>query len=493
MAAYALVPAQVFGDVAVGLPNKRTVKIQHRDPATGAWDAPSTLYKAKGKVTCGDLEGQSSPGGVALLLECDTPYFEENAPVHSLALVSRDGRTWTGRTLDGEAYQQPAIAPSGAYAAWLVGGGGHYLLWSASTGFADADTTYGYDSGGETLVVDDAGTVSVIGPQSAGQDCVVGVHSRDLAGQRTSSVVGGIDPGCVEGQFENISALSVTGGLYGAAQRFTISRADTASPWVLTSGRPADAPGLVSYARPNRQITTSFLETSDPARPLVAVGGPDHHRVLAQVFDAAAQTWGAQTPIWSSPRRCRAGDDYSFAPRAIYVFAVRCGRKQTVLASADAATWTVGQVGRRAWTYAEGRVALPDRTGTTVVSPTGVQRYGVTTGGPCDVVYPAARAARPPARRPLAAQGPGLDGRPLHDGLADATGARPRAPVTASVRRTSTRTSPRSTSRAGRNDRFPRFVLARRARGARRLPARPVRLSRAGRTRRGRAPRRSRG
>ena len=77
-------------------------------------------------------------------------------------------------------------------------------------------------------------------------------------------------------------------------------------------------------------------EPAEP-RPLVAVGGPDRHHVLAQVFDATSQTWGAQTPIWSSPRRCRAGDDYSFAPRAIYVFAVRCGRKQTVLASPDAA------------------------------------------------------------------------------------------------------------------------------------------------------------
>ena len=184
---YRFLEAQVFtsaglGSVAVGMPNKRTVKIQHLDPATGAWDAPSVLYRKKG-VTCGEIDGRSSPGGVALLLECDTPYYEDQAPAHSVALVSRDLRAWSAKRLPGEAYKSPAISPSGGFAAWLTGGTGDYVLWSAQGGFAPvAATTYDYDGYGETPVVDDAGTVSVLGPENRGRDCVVGVHTRDLAG-----------------------------------------------------------------------------------------------------------------------------------------------------------------------------------------------------------------------------------------------------------------------------------------------------------------------
>ena len=389
---YRYLSAQVFtspglGAVAVGMPNKRTVKIQHLDPATGTWDSPSVLYRKKG-VTCGEIDGRSSPGGVALLLECDTPYYEDQAPVHSVALVSRDLRGWAKLRLPGEAYKTPAISPSGGFAAWLTGDSGDYLLWSAQGGFAPvASTTYDYDGYGETPVVDDAGTVSVLGPENRGRACVIGVHTRDLAGSQSHSVVEGVDPGCTEGGLKNVDVLTVTGG-YERADRFTLSRPAVGSPWTLTRIRPSDAPGLVSYGGSRQQIATAYVDTVHTERPLVAIGSPDRRRVLTQVYDDTTSTWGPQTEIYKSRGRCRDAGNFSDEPRELYVFELRCGAKKTLLASADGRSWTVGRLGRHPWTLAGDQVALPGAHGTVVVSSQGVTRFPGTAAGRCSVVYP---------------------------------------------------------------------------------------------------------
>ena len=391
---YRYLEAQVFtapglGSVAVGMPNKRTVKIQHLDPATGSWDSPSVLYRKKG-VTCGEIEGRTSPGGAALLLECDTPYYEDQAPVHSVALVSRDLHAWSTKRLPGEAYKAPAISPTGSFAAWLTGGIGEYVEWSAQAGFGSlAATSYDYDGYGETPVVDDAGTVSVLGPEERGRDCVIGVHTRDLAGTQSHTVVEGVDPGCTEGDLENVDVLTVTGGSE-RAERFTIARAAVGAPWTLTRIRPSDAPGLVSYAGSRKRIATAYVDTVHTERPLVAIGSPDRRRVLTQVYDDATQTWGPQTQIFASGRKCRDAGNFSDEPRELYVFELRCGAKKTLLASADGRSWTVGRLGRHPWTLVGDQVALPGAHDTTVVSSQGVTRFRGTAVGRCGVVYPGA-------------------------------------------------------------------------------------------------------
>jgi hypothetical protein len=386
---YRYLEAEVFtapglGSVAVGMPNRRTVKIQHLDPATGTWDSPTVLYRKRG-VTCGEIKGRASAGGVALLLACDRPYHAKDVPEHSVGLVSRDLRGWSRSRLRGEAYQAPAISPSGSFAAWLAGGIGRYVEWSAQAGFAPAAaTTYDFDSGGETLVVDDAGTVSMLGPEPRGGDCVVGVHTRDLAGALTHSVVEGVDPGCTEGILENEDALTVTGG-ETRADGFTLARSAVGAPWTLTRIRPSEAPGLVAYEYPSTLIPTVYVDTVHADRPLVAIGSPDRRRILTQVYDDAAQTWGPQTEVFTSGRRCVPGTYATH--RELYVFELRCGRKTTVLVSADARTWTVGKVGRRPWTMVGDQVALPDATGTTVVSSQGATRFPAIAGR-CGVAYP---------------------------------------------------------------------------------------------------------
>src|SRR5690242_13172427 len=69
LAHYRHLDAQVFGTVAIGMPDPRTISIQHLDPATGQWDAPTTLTRTRGRVTCGEIEGRASAGGFAVLAE----------------------------------------------------------------------------------------------------------------------------------------------------------------------------------------------------------------------------------------------------------------------------------------------------------------------------------------------------------------------------------------------------------------------------------------
>jgi hypothetical protein len=396
LATYRFLPAQVFGPVAIGMSDPRTVRVQHLDPATGEWDAPSTLVHTRGRVTCGAIDGRASAGGVAVLVECDTPYYEDQAPVRSIALVSRDGRSWSRTTLPGEAYRAPAVSPSGTYAVWLVGGTGEYVEWSATTGFAKpVQTNYRFDSGGETPVVDDTGTVTVVGAETTGRhgggDCVIGIHTRDLGGATTHSRVATTDPGCTEGAFDNVDALTVLGGGYERATQFTLARASVGAPWAVTKAAPVDAPGLVDHGYSRKRIATHFLYSAVPGSPIVATGSPDRHRVLHQVFDEATQTWRPPTLVHEDRRRC--ADSYVDLPdpQPLYLEDLRCGRAHVVLASADATGWTIRDVGRRPWTFADGRVALPGPGGTTVVGEDGVREFPVTTDGPCDVV----RAGRP--------------------------------------------------------------------------------------------------
>ncbi len=387
LASYSFVPVQVFGTVAVGMPDERTVRVQHLDPATGQWDAPSDLVRTRARVTCGAVEGQASAGGVALLVECDRPYYEDQAPAHSIALVSRDGRSWSRATLPGEAYRPPAVSPAGTYAAWSVGLTGTYVEWSATSGFSrPARTTYRYDSGGETQVVDDSGTVTVIGAEPRGRACVIGIHTRDLAGSTTHTQVAGTDPGCTEGAFENVDALTVLGGGYERALQFTLSRPSAGAAWTVTRPAPRDVPGLVVYGYSRQRITTHFLYSSTPGSPIVATGSPDRHRVLHQVFDPVSQTWGPPVLVHQDRRRC--ADSYVDQPegQALFLEDLRCGRAHVVLASADGQGWTVRDVGRRPWTATADGAALPGPRSTTVVRTDGVREFPVTTDGPCDVV-----------------------------------------------------------------------------------------------------------
>ena len=65
-ASYGFLKAQVYvspglGEVAVGMPNARTVKVQHRTEG-GTWSKPTVLFEKAG-VTYGQIDGRASAGG----------------------------------------------------------------------------------------------------------------------------------------------------------------------------------------------------------------------------------------------------------------------------------------------------------------------------------------------------------------------------------------------------------------------------------------------
>jgi hypothetical protein len=392
-ASYHFLKAQVFtapglGEVAVGMPNERTVKVQHRTEG-GAWSAPTVLFRKKG-VTCGQIDGRASAGGVALMVECDTPYYADQAPVHSRAFVTQDLVTWTDKQLGGEAYQDPAISADGSNAAWLFGAHGEYELFTEGAGFATGHTSFDYDSGGETVVVDDAGTVTVMGPDGNGHGCELGVWDKPLVGPETHYVIPGVNPGCTEGGVDNVDDRTVIGGVYNRAARFVVTR-EPGQRWVLTTRPPADAPSLVTYQGPRKQVIRNVFSDAT-GQPLVSLGGPDRHHVYAQAYDDATATWGPTTLVHSeAPGRCSVPGSYYDDPLPrMHLVRLRCTSGIALLTSPDSTTWTRTVLDHRPYAISTrgSLLAVPGRAATTVVSPSATVSLPVTAPGRCDFVYP---------------------------------------------------------------------------------------------------------
>ena len=387
--------------VGVGMPGPRKVMVQSGSDAGGLtgffWGEPRVLYRAPAHVTCDAIEGREAgpydrqatvPGGVALLVECSRPHASGPASPRNVAMVEHEGFPWAGTRVDRAG--PPAISPSAQYAAWLTGRTGEYIEWSTTSGFsAPARTTYRFGSGGETITVDNTGTVTVLGPEKSGKQCVIGAHSRDLAGNVGHSVVTGIDPGCTKGRLENVDALTVTGGASPASE-YTISRASATSPWALTRIPAAATPGLVIYdGSPRRVIRNHYLANDFYRKLVLSVASPDRRRIFVQRYDKTTQTWTAQAQVYDAGRRCR---DAGFQPtdsRDIFVLELVCGRDRRLLAATDyGATWAAAGIGERPWTIGGFDVAVPGKHSTVILGLAEPVRVPVTTGGRCDVVYP---------------------------------------------------------------------------------------------------------
>jgi hypothetical protein len=393
-ASYAFLKTQVFsapglGSIAVGMPTEKVVKVQTQR-ADGSWTRPRVLFRKAG-VTCGAIDGRTSPGGVALLLECDTPYYEDTAPAHSMAFATRDLTTWASSRLRGEAYQDPAISADGRHAAWLYGAHGQYRLWSATTGFSTGRTGFDHDSGGETVVVDDAGTVTVMGPDGTGDGCELGVWDKPLAGPQDRYVIAGVDPGCTEGGVDNVDDRTVVAAA-ARAYRFVVTRVP-GERWRLTGHRPVDEPTLVRYEGPRSRVIGNIYAEAD-GQPLVSLGSPDRRRVHAQVYDDATRTWGPATLAYTDPSaRCRDAGNHLWEPYPrVHAVKLRCGRRVVLLTSGDSTTWTATRIDDRPYALSKSRalLAAAGPRSITVVAPGGTQIIRRNAPGRCDFVFPIA-------------------------------------------------------------------------------------------------------
>lgn len=415
--AYGYVQTQVFtapgkGSIAVGMPNKNLVQIQLRPVGSSTWGKPRVLFDGKGRLTCGAIDGAASPGGIALTLECDRDYYPDQAPVHSQAVVSRNLTTFFRHELPGEAYQPPAISPDGVTAAWPAGGGDGFVRWRGKVGFSRLlTTTFKGDGGAETIVADDAGTVTVMGAEfSRSGQCRFGVHAKPLRGSEQVQVITGVDPGCTEGSLTTVDPLTVRGDDGSRATTYVVSRPDTSSPWRLTTPRPVDGAGLVTYDGPPRKVI--YQQDLDVVgKPLMVIGSPDRRRLMTQTYDPTTHAWSARRTVYDHGfAGCTGGDPSGEVTARVFLVELHCyakkradgvypphdgdfnasPRARTLLVSVDGVSWTAAPIARRPYGVSGGStlLAAPGPYASRIVSASGITRVPVTTGGRCDFVFP---------------------------------------------------------------------------------------------------------
>jgi hypothetical protein len=363
----------------------RTVWSRRHDAATGSWGPRLEVLHRK-HLFCGDVDARTSGGAVAAMVQCDFyGYAEDQAPVGSQALWSPDAVTWSSYPLEGEAYDEPGISPSGANAVWLQSGG--YVTRTAA-GFAGHDLdTRGQEYTATATITDDAQVSYLYGAHLSRRRCGLVVLTRTGDAAPTRQDVE-IDDACQDRNFANVDAnTAVFGEFASPASVAVISRPDASSPWTVTRLAPDSAPGLVHH---EGRLYTQYVTA--PGAPLVALGSRRGRQVRAQVYDPVAQAWSPSTTVLESRGRCRWNGNGTDQPVAVLVAVVRCGGNNVALTTRDGLTWQALRMGPRVLGQSrDGRyVAVPGPTSTHVISADrGVVTLAGGTTGRCDVAVPA--------------------------------------------------------------------------------------------------------
>ncbi len=250
--------------------NYRAVFSRRLDAATGAW-GPRLEVLRRRNLYCGEVEGRTANGAVALLAQCDEGgYYEDTAPVSSQAMWSPDGVTWTSYTLDGEAYEEPGISPDGQNAVWPMHQ--RYTTRTAA-GWTDHSLRADGQEYSVTATITDTAQVSFVYGTCSGRPSRLVVLTRTGDAAPTRQEVR-VPFACTEGDLANVDSDTVWLGTLGEpAGRAVVSRPDGASPWAVTRIAPVDAPGLFQTWRAlDRQFVTA------PGRPLYALGSRSRRR-----------------------------------------------------------------------------------------------------------------------------------------------------------------------------------------------------------------------
>ncbi|MBS2938694.1 hypothetical protein KDN32_13205 [Nocardioides sp. J2M5] len=395
-AAAATLPRDIPGGVEVTLADgdllrvwaardHRTVWSTRRDAATGAWSERRVVLRGK-LLFCGDVDARTAGGAVAAVAECDRhSWSEDQAPTHSRALWTADTVTWSSDRLDGEAYDEPGISPDGQHAVYPDASG---YVTRGPEGF----THHRLETPGReytaTATISDTAQVSYLYGASSelSRRCRVVVLTRTGDGAPTRQDLPLAD-GCSDSDFVNTdSDTTLFGDVSSPALTAVISRPDASSPWAVSRVAPAYAPGLVQV---DEGLYTRFV--SAPGTPLVALASRTGRRVRAQLYDDAAQSWGAPSVVHESARRCRWGADESARPLAVVAVVADCGGRHVVLTTRDGLAWQALRMGPRSFGQSpDGRyVAVPGSRTTWVVSAElGVVALPVGVTGRCAIAVP---------------------------------------------------------------------------------------------------------
>lgn len=364
--------------------NHRTVRARRRDAATGAWADPVVVLRKK-RLFCGNVDTRTANGAVAVVAECDyNSYAEDQAPTASHALWSADTVGWTSYELEGEAYDEPGISPDGSRAVYPEFEG--YVTFGPEGFVRHRLETPGQEYTATATITDDA-QVSYLYGSGRARRCRIVVLTRtgDAAPARQELAP---DNACSDTSFVNIDAhTTLFGYLPDPGQVAVISRADAGSPWAVTQVAPADAPGLDLV---ERGLHTQFFTA--PGVPLVAIGSARGHRIGAQVYDRATQTWGPSAVVHDAGRaRCSWGDTMTAAPLGVIAATVRCPRRSVVLTTRDGVAWQALRAGRHPLGISPDSqyVAVAGRSRSWVLSAErGVVTLPGGVTGRCDVLVP---------------------------------------------------------------------------------------------------------
>ncbi len=364
--------------------NYRTVWARRQaTPATGTWGAPTVVLKRR-NLSCGNVDARTANGAVAVIAQCDRyGYAEDQAPTSSRAIWSADTVTWSSYALDGEAYEEPGISPDGRNAVWPLHG-----RYVTSTAGALRRARPRHRRPGVHRHRDRHRQRAGLVPVRHLRGRPRARRRADADRRRPADPAGG--PRVPTHAVTSTSPTSTPTRSGSAtsrspAHRAVISRADAASPWAVTQIPPAAAPGL------ERDGTGADFVRA-PGIPLLAVSSRSRHRVTAQRYDLATQTWGPSTVAYDAgARRCSSGDNWLAEELGVIAVDLKCGGRHVVLTTPDGLTWRALRMGKHVrGLSADGRyVAVPGPSSTSIISAErGVVTLALPVTGRCDVVVP---------------------------------------------------------------------------------------------------------
>ena len=279
-------PVATAGAVRFSLPTPHQVVAERR--TADGWGDPRVVFEDDGRE-CGRVDAVAAGSAVAATVSCDEHFAEDQAPTRSVALISSDdGRTWTHRDLDGEAYQAPGISPEGGHAVWVQGE--DLLTWADGT-FGSAPPPPGGSP--QVVTVDDDGTVLGVGVGTLGGP----LRGRDPRRGHTGAAgrgPGGRDAGAAVRRARARADLPVGAGRATCPARPAprSSYAGTAERRVGPRGPDRRSPHRAWTSIPTTPSRAVWNQlTVNAGGDLVAVGSPDRRHVTAQRYDRAQQRW----------------------------------------------------------------------------------------------------------------------------------------------------------------------------------------------------------
>ncbi len=304
--------------------------VEHRED--GAWGSARVVLEADDRE-CGAVRAIATGTAVAATVECDEHYAEDQAPTASVALVSRDLRSWSHHDLSGEAYGTPGLSPDGTHAVWTQTG--DLLTWDGE----EFGTTDAPDQDAQVVTVDDSGDLALLTTGRAGGRCTV-----DVEGEGGSTVVPVADADllqCDELGLSLADPSEVRGDVSGQPGTQLVVRRDGATAWTLASPAAITMPGLDTYPD-DRAVAIWNQVTANTRGDLVAVGSPDRQHLTAQRYDPARQRWTPSRVVHDAgaPVCRRSTLDSGILQGRTFELRIVCGGKALVLRSSDGRTWT---------------------------------------------------------------------------------------------------------------------------------------------------------